>query len=96
MSNASIRNSQLSEPVDQPLPEDLQAAMSSRLSEIALILSAGEPVEGATLESIRRLGCHLCRKLGHPECTPESIAANENDCPLDADDPDVAIEALGR
>ncbi len=67
---------------DQPSPPDSQARISDRLGEIALILSAGEGAESATLDSLRRLGCHLCGQLGHADCHSAPDAAN--DCPLAA------------
>ena len=80
MSNISAQVFQTSGAADQPVPPEILAQMSSRLSELALILSAGECAERATLESVRRLGCHLCRQLGRAVCDRAETAAS--DCPL--------------
>ena len=53
------------------------------LSELAAVLSAGDHPESATLESVRRLGCHLCHEVGQAVCESDSVPSAR--CPLGLD-----------
>ena len=82
MSNTSIPHPEMPEAGDVNLSPESLARISALLGEIAMILAAGDTTGNATVESLRRLGCHLCGQLGRDACA--STATPASDCPLTA------------